>query len=153
METYVPSHASPGRAARLLVVDDDIEHAEICAVLLRRRGFVVAVATTGDDALALAGLMRPDLILLDLYMPAVDGFSTAEHLHDRSETRDVPIVVLSACAELVNGSAEALGVPGMVGWLPKPFRASELIACVERSLSGTHPTDASGSRPSALPIL
>jgi two-component system phosphate regulon response regulator PhoB len=132
METQPSSFTAPGTAARLLVVDDDAEHAEICALLLRRRGFVVAVATNGDDAVTLAGALHPDLILLDLYMPAVDGFSTAEHLHGRDETRNVPIIVLSACAEMIATRAAALGV---VDWLPKPFRAADLITCVERSLS------------------
>lgn len=136
MELRPPPPPPSSEAARLLVVDDDLEHAEICAMLLRRRGFVVAVATNGDDALALAGVLHPDLILLDLYMPTVDGFSTAEHLHGRRETRDVPIVVLSACAELVESRASALGV---VDWLPKPFRATELIRCVERSLARSEP--------------
>lgn len=131
METQSFPFPTPGNAARLLVVDDDAEHAEICALLLRRRGFVVAVANNGDDAVTLAGALHPDLILLDLYMPAVDGFSTAEHLHGRDETRDVPIIVLSACADMVASRASALGV---VDWLPKPFRAAELITCVERSL-------------------
>jgi CheY-like chemotaxis protein len=136
METQQHPTLSSSNSARLLVVDDDREHAEICALLLRRRGFVVAVATNGDDALTLADAIHPDLILLDLYMPAVDGFSTAEHLHGRVGTRDVPIVVLSACAELVAARAAALGV---VDWLPKPFRAVDLISCVERSLGRSQP--------------
>src|SRR5207245_757603 len=61
---------------RVLIVDDELDHAEICAALLRRRGYAVAVAMSGLDALTLASALKPDVILLDLFMPAVDGFST-----------------------------------------------------------------------------
>jgi CheY-like chemotaxis protein len=117
---------------RVLIVDDEMDHAEIIAALLRRRGYCVAVALSGEDAVALACTLRPDLILLDLYMPEVDGFSTAEHLQANDETRDVPIVFLSACGE-PETIARAIEAGGLE-YLPKPFRAAELIACVERSL-------------------
>src|SRR6476661_9433388 len=84
---------------RVLIVDDELDHAEICAALLRRRGYNVAVAMSGSDAIELAHALKPDLILLDLFMPAVDGFSTAASLHEHPDTTNVPIVFLSACGE------------------------------------------------------
>jgi putative two-component system response regulator len=125
-------HAPKQTSPRVLIVDDDADHAEILAGLLRRRGYGIAVALSGERAVALARLLRPDLILLDLYMPEVDGFSTAAHLHGDPETRDVPIVFLSACGEpaTVTRAIEA----GALEYLAKPFHAAELIACVERSL-------------------
>lgn len=122
-----PAHGVP----RVLIVDDEIDHAEICAALLRWRGYQVAVAITGADAIELAHSLQPDLILLDLHMPVVDGFSTAAHLHDHPDTCHVPIVFLSACGEDLAERLEPLGVRE---WLPKPFRAAQLIDCVERSL-------------------
>jgi CheY-like chemotaxis protein len=138
METFAaePSSTSASRRAvpRLLVVDDELEHAEICAALLHRRGYQVAVALSGRDAIAVARLLRPDLILLDLYMPSLDGISTAEDLRGHLETRAVPIVIVSASGEAIaEARAAALGI---VGSLAKPFRAAELIACVERALPG-----------------
>jgi two-component system alkaline phosphatase synthesis response regulator PhoP len=128
---YLPASSGP---AQLLVVDDEIEHAEICAALLRRRGYTVAVASSGSEAVALARALKPDLILLDLYMPMVDGFSTAEDLHGHADTREVPIVILSACGEaLESPRAAELGV---VATLAKPFHARDLIECVERALPG-----------------
>jgi two-component system, cell cycle response regulator len=126
-KAYKPTHGVP----RLLIVDDEVEHAEICAALLRRRGYQVAVAITGLDALELAHSLKPDLILLDLHMPVVDGFSTAANLHGHPDTHHVPIVFLSACGEDL---AERLKPLGVLECLPKPFRAAQLIACVERSL-------------------
>ena len=102
-----PAHGVP----RLLIVDDEVEHAEICAALLRRRGYQVAVAITGLDAMELAQSLKPDLILLDLHMPVVDGFSTAANLHRHPDTHHVPIVFLSACGEDIGGAAEAARCP------------------------------------------
>jgi len=123
---------------RVLIVDDELDHAEICAALLRRRGYAVAVAMTGSDAIELAHALKPDLILLDLFMPTVDGFSTAATLHGDPDTSSVPIVFLSACVDPVAWTrAEELGV---ASFLPKPFRAHELIACVEQSLTRLRPS-------------
>jgi CheY-like chemotaxis protein len=133
---YVPTHP----AARVLIVDDDIDHAEILAGLLRLRGYGTTVALSGEQAIALAHLLHPDLILLDLYMPQVDGFSTAEHLQASPETRDVPIVFLSACGEPATVT-RAIEI-GALEYLAKPFHAAELIACVERSLRFSPPPGA-----------
>jgi CheY-like chemotaxis protein len=128
---HAPKHAKP----RVLIVDDDVDHADILAALLRKRGYGIAVALSGGHAIALAQLLHPDLILLDLYMPEVDGFSTAEHLQRHPDTRDVPIVFLSACGEpaTVTRAIEAGGLE----YLEKPFHAAQLFACVERSLRVT----------------
>jgi DNA-binding response OmpR family regulator len=122
---------------RVLIVDDELDHAEICAALLRRRGYNVAVAITGSDAVELAHALKPDLILLDLFMPLVDGFSTAATLHEHPDTTNVPIVFLSACADAASWTRA--GELGAASFLPKPFRAHELISCVEESLSRHRP--------------
>lgn len=133
----VPPQATKHGVPRVLIVDDELDHAEICAALLRRRGYAVAVAMTGGDAIELAIALKPDLILLDLFMPQVDGFSTAASLHEHHDTSGVPIVFLSACADSVSHArASALGA---ASFLPKPFRAQELVACVERSLARLRP--------------
>ena len=121
----------------MLIVDDELDHAEICAALLRRRGYTVAVAMTGADGVELAHALKPDLILLDLFMPQVDGFSTAATLQGDPDTSGVPIVFLSACCESSSTArAQALGA---VSFLRKPFHARELVACVEESLSRLRP--------------
>jgi DNA-binding response OmpR family regulator len=116
----------------VLIVDDELEHAEICAALLRRRGYTVAVAISGSDAIELARVLKPDLILLDLFMPNVDGFSTAAALRGQPDTAKVPIVFFSACGDV---ASKPTGPFGTTPFLQKPFRAHELVACVEQSLS------------------
>ncbi len=129
------SVAAAGRhgVPRVLIVDDEVDHAEICAVLLRRRGYQVAVALSGSDAIELAQALKPDLILLDLFMPMVDGFSTFVTLQENGIARKVPIVFLSACAD-PSARSRAIALGG-AEYLAKPFRAAELIACIERSLT------------------
>ena len=99
MDTTNSVSASRHGVPRVLIVDDELDHAEICAALLRRRGYKVAVAVSGVDAVELAAALKPDIILLDLFMPAVDGFSTAASLHEHPDTTNVPIVFLSACGD------------------------------------------------------
>jgi DNA-binding response OmpR family regulator len=134
METRAHASPLPGHhgVPRILIVDDEVEHAEICATLLRRRGYKVVVAVSGLQALDLALLLKPDLVLLDLFMPTVDGFSTAASLHEHPETQDVPIIFLSATGDAASWTGE--GELGAASFLPKPFHAAELIACVEESL-------------------
>jgi CheY-like chemotaxis protein len=131
-ETLASQPARHG-VPRVLIVDDELDHAEICAALLRRRGYKVAVAMSGHDAIALAPTLKPDLILLDLMMPEVDGFATAASLQGNPDTQNVPIVFLSACADAATWTRP--GELGPASFLPKPFRARDLIACVEESLS------------------
>lgn len=137
VDTHSPYSAHHG-VPRVLIVDDEIDHAEICAALLRRRGYKVAVAVSGQDAIELAHVLKPDLILLDLMMPTVDGFSTAAALHEQPDTRNVPIVFLSACEP---ASWTQAGELGAASFLRKPFHASELVACVEQSLARPRPAD------------
>jgi DNA-binding response OmpR family regulator len=132
VETTHPQPAHHG-VPRVLIVDDEIEHAEICAALLRRRGYKVAVAVNGADAVELVHVLKPDVILLDLMMPAQDGFTTAASLQRHPDTKNVPIIFLSACSD--PSSWTRAGELGAASFLPKPFRAAELVACVEQSLA------------------
>lgn len=115
---------------RILVIDDEPDHAEIVATLLGRRGYEVAVARDGDEGLARAWDLGPHVILLDLYMPAVDGFSAATHLRADEKTKHVPIIVLSASLEHCVGR-----IAEPVAYLAKPFRVAELIWAVEVALA------------------
>ena len=115
----------------VLVIDDDAEHAEIVAALLRRRGFEVSVATDGPSGIELARRERPDAIVLDYFMPSLDGIATAQKLRACRRLKDVPIVFVSAWTEK---EAEAR-LRGPVRWLDKPFRAAQLAAAVEEALS------------------
>jgi len=82
--------------AKILIVDDDPDCVELLSIHLQKRGHVVVGAKDGPEALELASWERPDLILLDLRMPSVDGIRVIEILRDNALTMDTPIVLMSA---------------------------------------------------------
>jgi len=111
-------------ASRLvLVVDDDQKIVQLVRAYLEREGFAVKTAGDGRTALALISESAPDLIVLDLMLPELDGMSVARRVREDS---DVPILMLSArgaVADRIQGIAE-----GADDYLPKPFQPRELLA-------------------------
>lgn len=85
----------PLQRHRILVVEDDVEQREAVAALLESAGYVVERAIDGFDALVLAKVRRPDLALIDLAMPGLDGFELATRLRADARTRDIPLVAMT----------------------------------------------------------
>src|SRR5215468_4605291 len=81
--------------ATILVVDDDTKHVRLLEVLLRPRGYKVLTASNGAEALHQVHQERPDLILLDVMMPLVDGFEVCQLLKDNPTTRLIPVVMMT----------------------------------------------------------
>jgi len=109
----------------ILVVDDEPRIAEICRDYLTRAGFRVTVAGNGADALALARTKKPDLVVLDLGLPEVDGLDVTRALRKHS---NVPIIMLTA---RVDESDKLIGLElGADDYLTKPFSPRELVARV-----------------------
>jgi CheY-like chemotaxis protein len=115
----------------VLIIDDENDHAEIVSLLLQRRGFVTATARDAASGLEAARRLRPSVVLLDLYLPGVDGFAVAEELAADERTNRLPIVFVSAVGAMLG---ERLGGRPT---LEKPFRAAELYRAVERALTPT----------------
>lgn len=111
-----------GRATsegRILIVDDETSIRLICRLNLRSTGFDTLEASDGASAIALARSERPDLILLDIMLPEVDGWTVAEELATKDETRDIPILFLSARSDVAD---QELGhEKGGLGYITKPF--------------------------------
>lgn len=118
-------------ASKVLVVDDDPDILEALAEILEGEGFEILHARNGVEALGCLASDTPDLILLDLMMPVMDGWEFAEHLHRQDEWARIPVIVLSADRN-VGGKARELGA---LGYLAKPFELSELLSLVQGSLS------------------
>jgi DNA-binding response OmpR family regulator len=119
-------------AARILVVDDEPAHAELIAVLLRREGYEVEVASEPGVALAAVPARPPTLLILDLMIPPVDGFAAIADLQRNPQTTSLPIVLTSACAEASLRQRGPLPV-GTV-YLQKPFHIAELLGAVKTAL-------------------
>lgn len=116
--------------ARILLVDDDPEILEVTGHILRDWGYAVDEARDGSTALALLRGSRPDLILVDLMMPVMDGWTLIQRLRDEKLALDVPLVVFSADRD-VPEKAEKLAAAAS---LRKPFALEELQDVVERLL-------------------
>ena len=116
----------------ILVVDDDPDIARFVEVNLRSAGFDVAVATDGEEALRRADEIRPDLVLLDVMMPRVDGFEVAQRLRRNPRTANTCIIMLTAKAQ---SSDKVLGLTaGADDYIIKPFDPIELLARVKTTL-------------------
>jgi CheY-like chemotaxis protein len=115
---------------RILVVDDNAVAQTVASHALRRHDFQVQVAADGSAALEAAARTDFDLILLDLQMPGIDGFQTAERLRKMPKYRRTPIVAVTAnCSE---EDQERCRTSGMQGFLAKPVRTKELVQMVEQ---------------------
>jgi two-component system, OmpR family, alkaline phosphatase synthesis response regulator PhoP len=118
---------------RVLVIDDEAPIRLLCRVNLEAEGMEVLEARDGPGGLEQARSERPDVILLDVMMPGLDGWAVAEELIDDAATRDIPIVFLTARAEL-RDRARGLELGG-VDYVTKPFNPTELASMVRTLLS------------------
>jgi CheY-like chemotaxis protein len=109
----------------VLVVDDDPDILDAICIILESEGYDVARARHGEEALEQVAARRPDVILLDLMMPVMDGVAFSHALRLRPGGRDVPIVVISA-----DGNPQRAASVGARGYLAKPFDIDALIALV-----------------------
>jgi two-component system alkaline phosphatase synthesis response regulator PhoP len=115
---------------RVLVVDDERSIRLLCRVNLSASGIDVLEADNGTTALELARRERPDLVLLDVMMPDLDGWTVARELADDERTREIPIVFLTARAEAAD---KRMGQQlGGVGYVVKPFDPVTIGEFVER---------------------
>jgi two-component system NtrC family sensor kinase len=120
-------------SATILVVDDNPTNLDVLRALLKRQGYRVRIATSGELALRSARARPPDMILLDVNMPEMDGFEVCAHLVAERDLRDVPIIFVSA---EVDTESVVFGLAlGAVDYITKPVRAEELRARVEAHLA------------------
>ena len=121
------------RAAPLIVVaDDDPDIVMLVSAVLSKSGFEVASATNGTDALELVRTRGPDLAVLDISMPHLDGIEVLKFVRSNPETAELPVILLSARAQeadVKNGYAV-----GASKYMRKPFSPSELVAVVRELL-------------------
>jgi DNA-binding response OmpR family regulator len=121
---------------RVLVVEDDPDIAQLVALYLGKAGFGVDVLSSGREALASIAARRPDLLILDLMLPQVDGLEICRTVRAAPATADLPIIMLTARAE---ESDRIVGLElGADDYLPKPFSPNELVARVRALLRRAH---------------
>jgi adenylate cyclase len=121
--------ASDG-AGKILVVDDTPENVRLLEAVLIPRGYEVLTATSGQDALDLVATARPDLILLDVVMPAMDGYAVCRALRADEETAVLPVIMVTSSSGLEKTKAIDAGADDFI---PKPLNHAELLTRI-RSL-------------------
>ncbi|HZA29856.1 MAG TPA: response regulator, partial [Gammaproteobacteria bacterium] len=124
---------TPDRKPLVLMVDDTPANLNVLFDLLTAHGLEVSVAEDGESALQQVDYVRPDLILLDVLMPTMDGFTTCQRLKGRPDTRGIPIIFMSALTDTVDKvKGFALGA---VDYITKPFQQEEVLVRIRTHLA------------------
>jgi CheY-like chemotaxis protein len=138
MQTYLPEQcataAVPTRKPRtILIVDDDEVMVEVLTRRLEQQGFVTRAADSGELGMAMARMNRPSLILLDLRLPDVDGFTICQQLVDSPDTCGIPVIILSGMErpDIIRRSRTA----GCQYFVRKPYDPNALLVLIEQALN------------------
>ena len=119
--------------ADILIVDDTPANLNVLSAILGKRGYRVRPAINGALALKAAQKAAPDLILLDVQMPGMDGYEVCRQLKADEQTRHIPVIFISALDDVLN-KVEAFQAGG-VDYITKPFQIEEVLARVENQLA------------------
>ena len=117
---------------RILIVEDQEDNRRILRDLLTNAGFKLIEATTGKEGVRLAELSRPDLILMDVQMPVLDGHEATQRIKTQPELRSIPIIVVTSYA-LSGDEAKAIAA-GADAYVAKPFSPRAMLATIRRFL-------------------
>jgi CheY-like chemotaxis protein len=117
---------------KILVVEDEVTNQEVAEVILKNQGFATYLANNGKEGIEKAIHEQPDLILMDILMPVLDGLSATEILKKDDRTRHIPIVAVTAKAS--NTDRREAETAGCDGFLTKPFRNRTLVEVVRQFL-------------------
>jgi two-component system, cell cycle response regulator DivK len=128
---------------RVLIVDDIPEQRDIYCTLLRFHGYDVIEAENGEEALAVAGAELPDVIVMDVMLPRLDGWQATERLKADPRTADLPVIILTSRAFKPDQERSAL--VGADAYLSKPCDPSNLLREVRRFVGQGPPADGGGS--------
>lgn len=124
--------AQPPVAATILIVDDNPENLRLLSDMLAAAGYEIRIARSGEQALDRVEYAQPDLILLDVMMPGLDGFETCRCLKKRPTTREIPVIFMTALAEPAD-KMRGFAV-GAVDYIAKPFFQEEVLARIQLHL-------------------
>ncbi len=125
----MPLNTKDLNGIKVLIVDDTPANIDVLHNILNDQGFQIAVALSGEQGLSYAPQFNPDLILLDIMMPGIDGFETCKRLKSNDPTKDIPVIFLTAKTEsedIVKGFKL-----GAVDYITKPFQHEEVLVRIE----------------------
>jgi two-component system response regulator ResD len=128
----------------ILIADDDPQVVELVQAYLEKEGFAVVIAADGETVLERVARERPDLVVLDIMLPKLDGWAVCRHLRDDPDTRAIPIVMLTSRGEEMD---RVLGLElGADDYVTKPFSPRELMARIKAVLRRTGDGKLSGDQ-------
>ena len=119
---------------RVLYIEDEQEMIDLVRLILSRKGYEVMGATGGREGLELVERERPDLVLLDLMMPDMDGWDVYQQLRAEEVTHQIPVIVITAKAQSID-KVLGLHIARVDDYISKPFSPQELVDSVERVLA------------------
>ncbi len=122
------------QSKRLAYIEDETEMIDLVRLILGRQGFTVLGATGGREGLDLVRKELPDLVLLDLMMPDMDGWDVYHQIRSEELTRDIPVIVITAKAQDIDKTL-GLRVAKVEDYISKPFSPQELVERIEQVLS------------------
>ncbi len=120
---------------KILLIDDEPEIQDLLTLFMKIRGFDGYIAENGEEGIKMAAEILPDLILLDIMMPKVDGFKVQQALKNRPDTERIPIIFITAKIEPMN--AEKAIVAGAKAYLEKPFDLDTLTQTIHSVLGAS----------------
>jgi len=123
-------------SVRIMAVDDEPDTVDLITLVLENEGYKVLPAYSGRDALEMLKDTKPDLILLDIMMEDIDGWGVYESIRKNEETKDIPVVMLTAKAQSIDKMI-GLHVVGVDEYITKPFGHRELIDGIKKHLPVT----------------
>ena len=123
--------ASP--AIKVVCIEDEREMIDLVQLILARRGYEVYGALGGREGLALIAAIEPDLVLLDLMMPEMDGWEVYQQMKANQQMKSIPVIVVTAKAQSID-KVLGLHIAKVHDYITKPFGPSELLASVARVL-------------------
>jgi two-component system cell cycle response regulator DivK len=119
---------------KILIVEDNEDNRELAVKVLRNKGFETVTAVDGEEAIEKAVSEKPDLILLDISLPKLDGYEVAKRLKSMEEFKEIPIVAFTAHA--MKGDREKVIVAGFEGYISKPINIREFPDQVKLYIRG-----------------
>lgn len=119
---------------RVVYIEDDPEMIDLVALILTRRGYHVRGASSGRAGLDLVTQEPPDLILLDLMMPGMDGWEVYQQLKAGEKTREIPVIIVTARAQAID-RVLGLHIARVDDYISKPFRPSELVTSIDNVMA------------------
>jgi len=128
-----PQGTTAKMSSKIMVVDDEPDTVGLVTLVLESEGYEIMPAYNGKDALDMLNDTKPDLILLDIMMPDIDGWDVYRSIRENNETKDIPVVMLTAKAQSIDKMI-GLHVIGADGYITKPFGRRELVDGVKKHL-------------------